>query len=83
MKTAILLLNFGEPEHATMEEVVPFLERIFNLNVSLEEPAQGGPGALAAACRGAGAGVDRGVRADRRLAAARRRANRVSCWRPS
>jgi protoporphyrin/coproporphyrin ferrochelatase len=36
MKTAILLLNFGEPEHATMEEVVPFLERIFNLNVSLE-----------------------------------------------
>jgi protoheme ferro-lyase len=29
-----LLLNFGEPEHATLEEVVPFLERIFNLNVA-------------------------------------------------
>jgi protoporphyrin/coproporphyrin ferrochelatase len=37
MRTAILLLNFGEPEQATMEEVVPFLERIFNLNVSLED----------------------------------------------
>jgi protoporphyrin/coproporphyrin ferrochelatase len=37
MKTAILVLNFGEPEHATMEEVVPFLERIFNINVSLED----------------------------------------------
>jgi protoporphyrin/coproporphyrin ferrochelatase len=40
MKTAILLLNFGEPEHATMEEVVPFLERIFNINISLDD-AQG------------------------------------------
>jgi protoporphyrin/coproporphyrin ferrochelatase len=39
MKTAILLLNFGEPENATMAEVVPFLERIFNLNVGLEESA--------------------------------------------
>jgi protoporphyrin/coproporphyrin ferrochelatase len=39
MKTAILVLNFGEPEHATMEEVVPFLERIFNINVSLEDAA--------------------------------------------
>jgi protoporphyrin/coproporphyrin ferrochelatase len=37
VKTAILLLNFGEPENPTMEEVVPFLERIFNLNVSLED----------------------------------------------
>lgn len=37
MKTAILLLNFGEPEHPTMEEVVPFLERIFNINTSLED----------------------------------------------
>jgi protoporphyrin/coproporphyrin ferrochelatase len=37
MKTAILLLNFGEPEHPTMEEVVPFLERIFMMNMSLEE----------------------------------------------
>jgi ferrochelatase len=36
MKTAVLLLNFGEPEHATMDEVVPFLERIFGLNSDLE-----------------------------------------------
>lgn len=36
MKTAVLLLNFGEPEHATLAEVVPFLERIFNLNATLE-----------------------------------------------
>lgn len=37
MKTAVLLLNFGEPEHATLDEVVPFLERIFNLNVALDD----------------------------------------------
>ena len=37
MRSAILLLNFGEPAHATLEEVVPFLQRIFNLNVALEE----------------------------------------------
>ena len=36
MKTAVLLLNFGEPEHATPAEVVPFLERIFSLNAQLE-----------------------------------------------
>lgn len=36
MKTAVILLNFGEPEHPTMEEVVPFLERIFSLNRGLE-----------------------------------------------
>ena len=36
MKTAVLFLSFGEPEHATMEEVVPFLERIFLLNMPLE-----------------------------------------------
>jgi protoporphyrin/coproporphyrin ferrochelatase len=36
MKTAVVLLNFGEPENASMEEVVPFLERIFGLNASLE-----------------------------------------------
>jgi len=36
MKTAVLLLNFGEPEHATPAEVLPFLERIFLLNASLE-----------------------------------------------
>ena len=39
MKTAILLLNFGEPEHPTMDEVVPFLERIFTMNSSLEGAA--------------------------------------------
>jgi len=36
MKTAVLLLNFGEPEHANLTEVLPFLERIFSLNSSLE-----------------------------------------------
>lgn len=36
MKTAVILLNFGEPELPTMEEVVPFLERIFSLNRALE-----------------------------------------------
>ena len=36
MKSAVLLLNFGEPEHPTMDEVVPFLERIFGLNSDLE-----------------------------------------------
>ncbi|HET8654771.1 MAG TPA: ferrochelatase, partial [Longimicrobiaceae bacterium] len=35
MKTGVILLNFGEPEHPTMEEVVPFLERIFSLNSPL------------------------------------------------
>jgi protoporphyrin/coproporphyrin ferrochelatase len=44
MRTAVLLLNFGEPEHATLEEVVPFLQRIFQLNAGLEvdvaQPAQ-------------------------------------------
>ena len=37
MKSAVIVLNFGEPEHATMEEVVPFLERIFMMNASLED----------------------------------------------
>lgn len=36
MKSAILLLNFGEPEHASLDEVVPFLHRIFTMNNSLE-----------------------------------------------
>jgi protoporphyrin/coproporphyrin ferrochelatase len=39
MKTAVLLLNFGEPEVPSMEEVVPFLERIFGLNMNLESAA--------------------------------------------
>lgn len=36
MTTGIILLNFGEPETATLEEVVPFLEKIFMINASLE-----------------------------------------------
>ena len=36
MRTGVLLLNFGEPERPVMEEVVPFLERIFLMNRSLE-----------------------------------------------
>ena len=36
MKVGVLILNFGEPENATLEEVVPFLERIFARNASLE-----------------------------------------------
>lgn len=36
MKTGVILLNFGEPEHATEAEVVPFLERIFTVNASLD-----------------------------------------------
>ena len=37
MKVGIVVLNFGEPEHATLEEVVPFLEKIFMINASLED----------------------------------------------
>jgi ferrochelatase len=36
MKTGIILLNFGEPERPTEDEVVPFLERIFATNAALE-----------------------------------------------
>ena len=36
MKSAVLLLNFGEPEDPVPEEVVPFLERIFGINDRLE-----------------------------------------------
>lgn len=36
MKIAVMVLNFGEPESPTMEAVVPFLERIFRTNRSLE-----------------------------------------------
>ncbi len=35
MKIGVILLNFGEPENPTMDEVVPFLERIFTLNAPL------------------------------------------------
>ncbi|MEX2527480.1 MAG: ferrochelatase [Gemmatimonadota bacterium] len=36
MKSGVLVLNFGEPEHPVEEEVVPFLERIFYKNARLE-----------------------------------------------
>jgi ferrochelatase len=39
MKTAVIVLNFGEPENATLDEVVPFLEKIFMMNAALEDPA--------------------------------------------
>ncbi|MDX1567296.1 MAG: ferrochelatase [Longimicrobiales bacterium] len=38
MKTGVLVLNFGEPEEPELDEVVPFLERIFIQNASLEGP---------------------------------------------
>lgn len=34
--TGVVLLNFGEPERPTLEQVEPFLERIFRTNASLE-----------------------------------------------
>ncbi|HUP89701.1 MAG TPA: ferrochelatase [Longimicrobiales bacterium] len=37
MKVGIIVLNFGEPENATLEEVIPFLEKIFMMNASLED----------------------------------------------
>lgn len=37
MRTGIVVLNFGEPENATFEEVIPFLEKIFMINASLED----------------------------------------------
>jgi ferrochelatase len=40
MKIGVLILNFGEPENPTLEEVVPFLEGIFARNASLE-PGKG------------------------------------------
>lgn len=36
-RTGIILLNFGEPESPTPEEVIPFLERIFLNNAPLED----------------------------------------------
>ena len=37
MTTGVVLLNFGEPAEPTRENVVPYLERIFLNNASLEE----------------------------------------------
>jgi len=42
MKLGVLVLNFGEPPEPTMEQVVPFLERIFMTNASLEDPKDHG-----------------------------------------
>jgi ferrochelatase len=39
MRTAVVLLNFGEPEESTLEAVLPFLERIFARNAPLEVAA--------------------------------------------
>jgi ferrochelatase len=36
-KDAVIVLNFGEPPRPTLEEVVPFLERIFHTNANLED----------------------------------------------
>lgn len=36
MKVGVVLLNFGEPENPTLDEVTPFLERIFQANAPLE-----------------------------------------------
>ena len=35
-KLGVLVINFGEPEQATREQVEPFLERIFLQNAGLE-----------------------------------------------
>ncbi len=37
MTTAVITLNFGEPAEPDSDEVVPFLERIFRANASLED----------------------------------------------
>lgn len=37
MNAGVMMLNFGEPENATIAEVVPFLEKIFMMNASLED----------------------------------------------
>jgi ferrochelatase len=39
MKIGVILLNFGEPEDPTLENVVAFLERIFYANCNLEGAA--------------------------------------------
>ena len=36
MKTGVVMMNFGEPAEPTLEQVVPFLERIFLQNASLD-----------------------------------------------
>lgn len=46
--TGVILLNFGEPSEATLDAVVPFLERIFLGNAALE--GQATPEAVRARC---------------------------------
>ncbi|HEX9107043.1 MAG TPA: ferrochelatase, partial [Longimicrobiales bacterium] len=48
MTLGVILLNFGEPSEATLGAVVPFLERIFLTNASLEGAAS--PEAVRARC---------------------------------
>ncbi|MDX1492989.1 MAG: ferrochelatase [Longimicrobiales bacterium] len=40
-KVGILVINFGEPDEPTLEKVVPFLQRIFLQNSSLEPDESG------------------------------------------
>lgn len=40
-KIGVVVINFGEPDEPTMEKVVPFLERIFLQNSSLEPDESG------------------------------------------
>jgi ferrochelatase len=40
MRTVVLMLNFGEPARPDEEEVIPYLERIFLANASLENHDQ-------------------------------------------
>src|SRR5690606_5974021 len=55
VKVAVLVVNFGEPESARLEEVTPFLERIFEANAPLEggriEPSRGARSRELAAAR--------------------------------
>lgn len=39
MRVGVVLLNFGEPERGTLDDVTPFLERIFQANAPLERAA--------------------------------------------
>ena len=55
MSVRVVLLNFGEPEDPTLENVTAFLERIFQANAHLEgstiEPSQGARSRELAAAR--------------------------------
>ena len=54
MKIGVLILNFGEPENPTLEEVIPFLERIFARNSSLESDKGSGRARKLAEARASG-----------------------------